>query len=265
MNSYEAKQDARRARLERACHSASNASTAAFRAAHEATSGIPFGQPILVDHSSARRHRAALERSDKAMRRAIDSQKAAEELARRAAAVGTGGISSDDPDAIAKLAEKRTDLEVRRDHMKQANAFYKANGTLDGCPVPADVIANGQATLTFQAYYNKPFPPYAIAGIGARIRDAARRANTIEAVAAMPASVETVGTATITADPDDHRVVMTFHDRLSPEDYKRVRTYGFVWSPTRHAFVRKLSNGALAAARTVAARIAAARTTEPSK
>ena len=68
MNEYEAKLEARKDRLERASERATQASEAAFNASREATAGIPFGQPILVDHYSANRHRAALRRSDNALR-----------------------------------------------------------------------------------------------------------------------------------------------------------------------------------------------------
>lgn len=263
MNAYEAKLEAKRARLERASDRATEASTTAYNASRAATEGIPFGQPILVGHHSEGRHRSALRKSDNAMRRACEATDRAKELARRADAVGTGGISSDDPDAIAKLADKRTDLEIRRDQMKQANAYYKTHGTLDGCDLPANVIEDGKLTLRFQGYYQRPFPPYAISGIGARIRDAAKRAEMITHNAAMPASEEDVNGATITADPDDNRVLLAFPARLSKEHYQLVRRYGFVWSPSRSAFVRKLSGGALAYARQVATLITTAEVPAP--
>ena len=43
-------------------------SDAAFEASHNAVEGIPFGQPILVGHYSERKHRAAIERSARAIK-----------------------------------------------------------------------------------------------------------------------------------------------------------------------------------------------------
>ena len=40
--------------------------------------GIPFGQPILVDHHSGKRHRRLLERSNNKMRKSIEEQKKSE-------------------------------------------------------------------------------------------------------------------------------------------------------------------------------------------
>lgn len=52
-------------------------------------------------------------------------------------------------------------------------------------------------------------------------------------------TVETLNGCTITADLADNRVGVTFPARLPKADYQTVRRFGFVWSPTRSAFVRK--------------------------
>lgn len=43
-------------------------------------------------------------------------------------------ISSDDPNAIQKLEDKLKELQELQDRMKAANAYYRKNKTLDGCP-----------------------------------------------------------------------------------------------------------------------------------
>ena len=105
MNTYEQKQADRKARLEAAAERAADRSTQYYAKSDlsESQSGIPFNQPILVGHHSESRHRAAIKRSHNAMRKSIEENKRADRLAAKAEAVGTGGISSDDPDAIAKL------------------------------------------------------------------------------------------------------------------------------------------------------------------
>jgi hypothetical protein len=45
-----------------------------FDAAHNAVAGIPPGQPILVGHHSERHHRADLDRHERNMRAAFESQ-----------------------------------------------------------------------------------------------------------------------------------------------------------------------------------------------
>ena len=45
-------------------------------------------------------------------------QKEAQEAERRAASVGSGGISSDDPEAVVKLRERLAELEAEQEAMK---------------------------------------------------------------------------------------------------------------------------------------------------
>jgi len=107
-------------------------SEAAYEASHSATAGIPFGQPILVGHHSEGRHRRAIERSDNAMRRAVENSQKAESMRARAdgiEAAADRAIYSDDPDAIERLAEQIETETARRDAMKAKNAeFRKAAG-----------------------------------------------------------------------------------------------------------------------------------------
>ncbi len=103
---YEDKLTARRERLEVATIKARKRSEEAFDKARGIIGVIPFGQPILVDHHSAGKHRRDLERSDQAMRKGFQELKKAEELELNLRGVGHGGISSDDPEAIEKLKAK---------------------------------------------------------------------------------------------------------------------------------------------------------------
>lgn len=254
MNAYEWKLERRRERLERRAERLAGESAATFQAANAAIAGIPPGQPILVGHHSERRHRADLKRHDDRMRKAFKLHDEAAAAARAAAGVGTGGISSDDPDAVNKLADKRTELEVARDEMKLANAYYKKHGTLEGAPVSRATIDEGLRTLRFQPYYSRPFPAYALSNIGARIREAARRAERIVATNALERSEELVAGVTVIVDPEDNRIVVKFPSRLTKEAYKVMRSHGWLWSPTRCGFVRKITGGALHQARQLAQR-----------
>src|SRR5882757_8325901 len=99
MNRYEAKQEARRARLEARAEKAAAEAQAQFKRVDAISSMIPFGQPILVGHHSEKRHRADTGRIRKGMDKGVEGTRRADQLQQRAAAVGTAGVSSDDPDA----------------------------------------------------------------------------------------------------------------------------------------------------------------------
>lgn len=246
LNSYEARQERRRARLAAAAAKARKESVAAWEASRRATDGIPFGQPVLVGHHSEKRHRAALARSDRAIAKGVALAKKAAELAGRGASVGTGGISSDDPDAQAKLDDKRTTLEQQRDRMKAANAAWRKRDDA------ALIATTGMGLVYWTAeiegrfsWEKQPYPASTLTNLNARIRATAKRADQIEAAGELEALDEVVGAGRLVVDPDDNRVTLVFPARLSKDDYKDVRSYGFVWSPARGGFTRKLSEAAV--------------------
>lgn len=261
MNSYEAKQEARRERLERRAAALAAGSEQRFRAARSALDGIEPGQPILVGHHSEKRHRRALERHDQRMRKAIELQQEAKELAARAAAVGTGGISSDDPDAPAKLREKLEELEQQRERRKAINAAWrKAKGPEGLRTLEPPLTEKERERIASNLRYGdgKPWPSYSLTNLGARIRDTRAKLEAAEAREARRDEAPTTeqrGGATITADPADNRVTITWGRRLEKVEYQQVRSFGFLWSPTRNGFTRKLSGGALAVAQLLADRI----------
>lgn len=258
-NWFEEKQERRRARLARAAERQREEAAARFTTADAVVAGIPFGQPILVGHHSEKRHRAALDKMARNMTKGCEAMDEARELDRRAEAVGTAGISSDDPAAVEKLDDKVETLEARREAMKRVNKYFKTHGIVEGCGESAEIV---DKALRYLQHCGAPFPSFALSNLGARIRDAKKRAATVAEVQHMaatqaPAAEPLPGGATVTQAYPDMRTVLRFSARLSRPHYKYVRSAGFVWSPTVEGFVRKLSLSALYAARAVAARIAA--------
>lgn len=259
-NWYERKQERKRERLQAAATRADAEATARFQRSRDAVAGIPFGQPILVGHHSEGRHRAALKRSDTNMRKAVEATDHANELRRKAEAIGTGGISSDDPDAVDKLRVKVEELEEERELMKAINVYYRQNGKslagIDGEPesnlcvrrggdhtFPARLIERAKTNIR---HAGVPFPSYSLTNLGARIRDAKARASRIESRVGAAHITWTVNGNRVEADPQvENRVLVSFPAKLPTADYKVVRGHGFVWSPSRSAFVRKYSSAAV--------------------
>jgi hypothetical protein len=103
LNSYEEKQERRRERLEAKADRLRSEGRSLYDRAHKMAEAIPFGQPILVGHHSEKRDRNYRGRIHSTFGRAFETIKAGDEAAGKAASVGTGGISSDDPDAVQKL------------------------------------------------------------------------------------------------------------------------------------------------------------------
>ena len=132
---YTERKEARADRLEERAQKATQAASDAFQRSAAIVEGIPFGQPILVDHHSAKGHRRDLERSRKLMDKSVEaSQKAARLQSRADAARENTAISGDDPEAVQKLQAKLENLQKAQEVMKAANAYYRKHQTLDGCP-----------------------------------------------------------------------------------------------------------------------------------
>src|SRR5438876_238808 len=101
-HSYEQKQQHRKERYKELADQAQQEADAAKQAADRMASVIPLGQPILVGHHSEGRHRRDLKRIRSKTEQALEAKEKSDHYTQKAASVGTAGISSDDPDALAK-------------------------------------------------------------------------------------------------------------------------------------------------------------------
>jgi hypothetical protein len=251
MNAYQAKQLARRQRLERGAERAQERAKAHHQAAHEAVAYIPLGQPILVGHPSETPHRRALERSHRHMDQFCEEFDRAKDLKHAAAQVGKGGISSDDPDAIDKLKAKLAGLEHDRETMKQLNRYWHKHGTMKGAPGVSDERA---AELDWQiparySWERQPFPGYALKNLGAnirRIRDRIARLE-IDRTSVGTSELATGPGYRVVADADDNRIHFIFDEKPPREICKMMRRRGWRWSPSRKAWVRHLTDTGRAA------------------
>ena len=254
MNAYEKKQADRKARLERAAGLAGGRAAAAFGAVRRIADNIPFGQPILVGHHSEGRARRDAERIRRGMDRGVEESKRATDLARRAASVGTAGISSDDPDAIAKLEAELVTLREKQTRMVAVNATLRktakagreaqieALAAIGWNLRPVDVIARGG------------FERFELSNSGANIRRIEKRIAELRAKAAAPARDPITGNGyAIVEDRDANRVQIRFDFRPPAATIAVLKSRGFRWAPSENAWQRQASNGAWHAAQSVAA------------
>jgi len=255
VSAFEAKQERRRQRLlDRAERQEALAETAAT-AASEIADGIPMGQPILVGHHSEKADRRRRDRMQRLFSKAHDARKAAENLHRRADAVGTAGISADDPNATSKLEDKASALEAKREVMKRANAYWREHKSLKGFD-ELDPKERTEALRTMLLTGAEvPFPSWALRNIGARIRQAKTRVQEIAARdESGPQELQGRGFR-IFEDREDNQLVIEFDERQSQETCRMLHQAGFHWARSRRAWTRQLTNAAWASAHSVAARL----------
>lgn len=252
MNSYEAKQARRRARLQAAAERASRESERRLDAARSAIEHIPPGQPILVGHHSERRHRTALARHDRNMRAGIEADQRAKELAARADAVGTGGISSDDPDAVAKLREELARLQSRQQHMRAVNdahrRFVKDPASLESASLSEEDKVRIRSYQPAQSWEPHPYAPYQLQNNSANIRRIEKRIAELEQKAARtdePSSITECRGYTVVANVAINRLQLKFPGKPSEAARKFLKSHGFRWSPTEGAWQRMLNEHAV--------------------
>ncbi len=237
MNHYEEKLERRRERYEVLADKARRRSAAAFQRSHDIVGGIPMGQPVLVGHHSEKRHRAALNRSDNAMRRGCEAGAKAEHYADKAAGVGKAGISSDDPEALAKLRDKLQAMQARQERMKQANADWRKAGNKRGRNAAGEYI--------------EPPYTYELTNNNGNMKRVKERIATLKEAPVESKTIEYDG-VTLIHDADENRVKLVFPGKPTTEVRARLKGYGFRWSPTNLAWQRQLNAAGIYAAEEIA-------------
>lgn len=264
MNSFEAKQAARKQRLLDAADRQEAKASAAFDAAdlRDERSGIPLRQPILVGHHSEGRHRRAIERSHASMERGVEASKRADELRSRAAGVGTGGINSDDPEALEKLRDKLACQKQSQTNMKGANKvvrkWHRKGVTHE---TEGEQFAAYAAELEAVApHYNaalaremlKPkygrvvaFESFELNNLNARINATEKRI----ALLGRAAEVETTERqifegCTLVENTEENRLQFIFDGKPAPEVRAILKSHAFKWAPSQGAWQRQLTNAA---------------------
>jgi len=264
---YEERQEARKQRLlDRAAKAKADAARAE-EAADRIASFIPFGQPILVGHHSEKRHRRDLDRIERGLRRAREERAHARELERHADAVGSAGVSSDDPEAVAKFRVKLDEFERAQERRKAVNAAWRTAGKPDPgaaeawrkvaevCGLSAEDIGEIRLEMARVRGWQPntpPYPRYAVSNAAAEIRRVKTIAELQQAAAAVRVD-EDHAVCRLIEDPDDNRVRLVFPGKPGESARALLKRFGFRWSPQASAWQRHLNGAGRAAARAVIA------------
>ena len=263
MNKYQVKLEAKRERLENAADRAETNATDAYNRADlsEGKSGIPLGQPILVGHHSEGRHRRALERAHSAMTKSVSETKRAGDLRARAASVGTGGINAQDPEAITKLREKLSSLEIKQAQMKTANSVVRTlvkrgiTHEIEGVDWDNAVALFSEKLgkdygdkilrLFLEPKYGRviAFESFQLTNNNAQIKATQKRLVSLEVMrASEPVRKEIEGICIYVENPDLARIQLFFDGKPSNDVRSILKSHGFKWAPSQTAWQRQLNN-----------------------
>ncbi len=241
-NAYEAKQAARKARYEDMAERNQSKAAQEFRKGdlREEVSGIPLGQTILVGHHSESRHRNAIKRANNAMRRGIEAQSKAGYYAAKAANIGKGGISSDDPEAVVKLREKLVKLEAQQKRWKAINKAWRAFNKKPDATATVKLLdaLDDSARITVErfkpeySWQKGPAEGFQLSNNNANMKRVKQRIAELECVAATEPAAEVVcNWYRLVENVEENRIQLIFPDKPSATIRKDLKSNGFRWSP----------------------------------
>ncbi len=242
MNAHEQKQAARAERMR--ARAASLQSEVAARHAHDQKiHEVMNGTPILVGHHSEGRHRRQVAKFHRNIRKNVEQTEEAAALERRADAVeSNSSISSDDPDALAKLRAKLAELDAdaasHKASMKAARAIVKLPATPEE---RLRALLEARVPRSIVSFYAAMGRLPTVSSSGERRRLLGRIVELETRDAAAPRRATFAGGS---VEETKDRVRISYDDRCDDAALARLRGRGFVWARSVGAFVRKRTAGA---------------------
>lgn len=164
---------------------------------------------------------------------------------------GRGGISADDPEAVAKLRAKLGSLERTQEHMKAVNAFFRKHNTLDGCPdLSEEEIEKLKVSMARDwRVPPKPFPSYMLTNNNASIRQVKERIAELTRQAETEYEGWQFDGGSVAVDREANRLQVFFDEKPDADVRAVLKSSGFRWAPSAGAWQRQLNDHAIRAAR----------------
>lgn len=167
--------------------------------------------------------------------------------------VGTGGISSDDPQALAKLEAKLEKLEKHQELMKAANAAIRMKDKEKGDKRLAELGYTPEEIAELRApdFAGRiGYPAYALQNNNANIRRIRERVEELKKRQTEPAPEgwEFDG-GQVVVNTDENRLQIIFDGKPDADIRTELKGEGFRWAPSQGTWQRQLTDNAMRAAR----------------
>lgn len=160
-------------------------------------------------------------------------------------------IRQDDPQAVEKARKKLADREEKHKTMKAVNAWYRKNGTLDGCPVlTPELRKSAKDNMRYGCFNGKPtpFPSYVLTNNNAEIRRLKARIEELERISNAAWEGWEFDGGYVDANVDDSRLQVFFDEKPDEGVREALKAHGFKWAPSVGAWQRLLNSSAYFAA-----------------
>lgn len=169
--------------------------------------------------------------------------------------VGTGGISSDDPNALEKLKEKVGRLKKRQELMKAANAAIRLKDTEEGDRRLCELGYTQEEIKQLREpdYCGRVgYPSYALNNNNANIKRLEARIAELEKRQTEEAPQGwTFDGGEVVINTDLNRVQIFFTEKPDEEMRSKLRHRAFKWAPSQGAWQRQYTRNALYDARAI--------------
>lgn len=159
---------------------------------------------------------------------------------------GKGIIKSGDSDAVERLKKKLDGLKEAQKRMKAANAYYRKNKTLDGCPaLTQEQIGNLKVEMQKGWHYeDKPFATYQLSNNNAEIHRVEGRLKKLRA-AKTEGNTESENEYFRTVENTEIMRLQLFFDGKPETEVRDIlKKNGFRWSPKNDCWQRQLTDNA---------------------
>lgn len=166
--------------------------------------------------------------------------------------VGTGGISSDDPQAVEKLEAKLATLEKHQEMMKAANAAIRMKDPAKGDAKLAELGYTPEdiAKLRAPDFCGRiGYPAYELQNNNANIRRIRGRIEELKKrTESTPEGWEFDG-GRVVVNTAENRLQIIFDGKPNADVRTELKGEGFRWAPSQGAWQRQLTDNAMRAAR----------------
>lgn len=212
---YEERKQMKKERYEELAEKARTRSKSYSETHNRIANTIPMGQPILVDHYSANRHRNDIKKMHSAIEKSIAEDEKADYYENKIASIeSNSNISSDDPQAIEKIQNKIKQLELYKEKVKA-----------------------------------REHKTYELTNINSEIRRLKQRIKHIQEIDEIDFKTLTFNDGEVVHNKEINRIQILFNSIPSVEVRNELKHWGFKWSRTEKAWQRMFNKNGIYAAK----------------
>jgi hypothetical protein len=219
-----------------------------------------MGQPILKGHHSEVPARKLQEKMHNNIRKGTEAGERANYWQERADALDKEpyAISSDDPEALEKLAARVETLQWRQAKMKLINVAYRefaktGPGALEDFPELSDRakvrIADWKPSRPSE---KAPIPAYELTSVNEKIKAAKHRMEQIENMNNRPDRTYEINDIRIVENATENRIQMFFDGKPDEKTIAELKGNGFRWAHSLKCWQCQYSDSAIRRAKALA-------------